>query len=279
MIEKKDKIFYNKTMKKIAIVAGGSSGIGLEITKALLLKDYFVYTISRRECVSLLKEKVEHISLDITNEEKLVKTFSDIWEKEGRIDLTVCASGFGISGAVEFTRLEDAKKQMDVNFFGAFLFIRQAASYMRTQSFGKIFVISSIAGEIAIPFQAFYSASKAALGKLLEAFRAELQPFGVDCALIMPGDVATPFTASRNKSNTGDDIYNGIISKSVSKMEKDEQKGMSPESLGQFVASLAERRKIKFFYPYNRSYAFLLFLYRILPRQFGLFIVKKLYAE
>lgn len=62
-------------------------------------------------------------------------------------------------------------------------------------------------------------------------------------------------------------------------MEKDEQKGMNPEKLGKFVASLAEKRKIKFFYPYNGTYAFLLFLYRILPRQFGLFIIKKLYAE
>ncbi|MGI5064486.1 SDR family NAD(P)-dependent oxidoreductase [Treponema putidum] len=266
-------------MKKTAIVAGGSSGIGLEITKALILKNYFVYTISRREFLSLPQEKTKHLRLDITDEESLAKAFSDIWEKEGRIDLAVCASGFGISGAVEFTNLSEAKKQMDVNFFGAFLFIRLSASYMRPQHFGKIFVISSIAGEIAIPFQAFYSASKAAIGKLLEAFRAELQPFGVDCALIMPGDVATPFTAARNKSNLGDDVYNGRISKSVTKMEKDEQKGMNPEKLGKFVASLAEKKRIRFFCPYNRAYAFLLFLYRILPRQFGLFIIKKLYAE
>ncbi|UTC75254.1 SDR family NAD(P)-dependent oxidoreductase [Treponema sp. OMZ 792] len=265
-------------MKKIAVVSGGSSGIGLEITKALVLKNYFVYTMSRREFLSLQEDKVKHISLDITDEEKLTRAFADIWEKEGRIDLAVCASGFGISGAVEFTSLEDAKRQMDVNFFGAFLFIRVAASYMRPQSFGKIFVITSIAGEIAIPFQAFYSASKAALGKLLEAFRAELQPFGVDCALIMPGDVATPFTAARDKSNAGDDIYDGRISKSVSKMEKDEQKGMNPERLGKFVVSLAEKRKIGFFYPYDWTYAFLLLLYRILPRRLGLFIVKKLYA-
>ena len=53
-------------MKKIAVVAGGSSGIGLEITKALILKDYFVYTMSRREFLSLPQEKSKHISLDIT---------------------------------------------------------------------------------------------------------------------------------------------------------------------------------------------------------------------
>lgn len=104
-------------MKKIAIVAGGSSGIGLEITKALVLKDYFVYTMSRREFLSLPQEKSKHISLDITDEENLTKAFSDIWEKEGRIDLAVCASGFGISGAVEFTNLEEAKKTNGCKLF------------------------------------------------------------------------------------------------------------------------------------------------------------------
>lgn len=70
-------------MEKIAIVAGGSSGIGLEITKALVLKDYFVYTMSRREFLSLPQEKSKHISLDITDEENLTKAFSIFGKRKG----------------------------------------------------------------------------------------------------------------------------------------------------------------------------------------------------
>ncbi|AGT44961.1 SDR family NAD(P)-dependent oxidoreductase [Treponema pedis] len=266
-------------VKKIAVITGGTSGIGLETAKALIKKDWFVYTVSRRNFNFFPEEKSFHFSSDITDETAVKTVFAKIWEREKRLDLLVCAAGFGISGAVEFTDIERAKKQFDVNFFGAFLSLRTAFPYMRMQGFGKILTVGSIAGEIAIPFQAFYSASKAALGKLVEAFNAEASPFGICCSLIMPGDVATPFTEIRNKSEEGNDIYGGRISRSISKMEKDEKGGMSAEKLGAFIAFLAEKKKLKFCYPYNGKYAFLLWLYRILPRSFALFLIKIIYAE
>lgn len=265
-------------MKKIAIVTGGSSGIGFEIVKALIKRNYFVYTISRRVFSEFEKTKSVHFSADISDENALKHVFDAIWQTEQRIDLLVCAAGFGISGAVEFTGIKEARKQFDVNFFGTFFALRNVSNYMRSQGFGRIFVVSSIAGEIAIPFQGFYSASKAAVGKLLESFRAEIEPFGISCALILPGDTATPFTEMRRKSVAGDDIYGGRIGKSISKMEADEVNGMSAEKLGEFIAALACKKKIRFLYPYNRSYAFLLFLYRIFPRRFALYIIKKMYA-
>ncbi len=265
-------------MKKIAIVTGGSSGIGLEIVKALIKCGYFVYTISRRAFSEFEKTESVHFSADVSDDAALKKVVDEIWQKEKRLDLLVCAAGFGISGAVEFTVIEEAHKQFDVNFFGTFFALRNVSNYMRLQGFGRILVLSSIAGEIAIPFQGFYSASKAAVGKLIESFRAEVEPFGISCALILPGDTATPFTEMRRKSAAGDDIYGGRIEKSISKMEADEVNGMSAKKLGEFVAALACKKKIKFLYPYNRSYAFLLFLYRIFPRQFALYIIKKIYA-
>ncbi|MGI5090356.1 SDR family NAD(P)-dependent oxidoreductase [Treponema sp. OMZ 305] len=269
---------YKKEVKKIAVVTGGTSGIGFETVKALRDRDYRVYTVSRRMLDVQTPEGEGHFSADVTDEYALTKVFAEVWEREARLDVCVCAAGFGISGAVEFTKLEDAKKQLEVNFFGAFLTMKIAASYMRKQGFGKILAVSSVAGEIAIPFQAFYSASKAALGKLLEAFAAEIFPFGIQCALIMPGDVATPFTDVRNKSNAGNDVYFGRITKSISKMEHDERHGIPAEKLGSFIASLADKKRIGFFYPYNASYALLISLYRLLPRSLALFIVRKLYA-
>ncbi|EPF30088.1 hypothetical protein HMPREF9195_00101 [Treponema medium ATCC 700293] len=269
---------HEKEIKKIAVVTGGTSGIGLETVKALSDKGYVVYTVSRRVLDGYIPKCGGHFSADVTDEHALIKVFAEVWEREARLDVCVCAAGFGISGAVEFTKLEDAKKQLDVNFFGAFLTMKTAASYMRKQGFGKILAVSSVAGEIAIPFQAFYSASKAALGKLLEAFAAEVFPFGIQCALIMPGDVATPFTDVRNKSNTGNDVYSGRITKSIAKMERDERCGIPADKLGSFIASLADKKRIGFLYPYNAPYALLISLYRLLPRRLALFIVRQLYA-
>ncbi|UTC43260.1 SDR family NAD(P)-dependent oxidoreductase [Treponema sp. OMZ 857] len=269
---------HEKKVKIIAVVTGGTSGIGLETAKALSDRGYAVYTVSRRGLDGYMPKCGGHFSADVTDECALTKVFAEIWEREARLDVCVCAAGFGISGAVEFTTLEDAKKQLEVNFFGAFLTMKVAASYMRKQGFGKILAVSSVAGEIAIPFQAFYSASKAALGKLLEAFAAEVFPFGIQCALIMPGDVATPFTDARNKSNTGNDVYSGRITKSIAKMERDERHGIPADKLGAFIALLADKKRIGFFHPYNAPYALLISLYRLLPRRLALFIVRKLYA-
>lgn len=265
-------------MKKIAIVTGGSSGIGFEIAKSLIKRDYFVYTVSRRAFSEFEQTSSVHFSADISDEAAFKYAVDVIWQKEKRLDVLVCAAGFGISGAVEFTGIEDARKQFDVNFFGTFFALKNVSRYMRLQGFGRIFVVSSIAGEIAIPFQGFYSASKAAVGKLFEAFRAEIEPFGISCALILPGDTATPFTEMRRKSAAGDDIYGGRIEKSISKMEADEVHGMNAAKLGEFIAVLACKKKIRFLYPYNKMYGFLLLLYRILPRQFALYLIKKLYA-
>lgn len=270
---------YKKTTKKIAVVTGGTSGIGLETVKSLRDRGYLVYTISRRVLDVETSEGARHFSADVTDECALKNIFAEVWKREARLDVCVCAAGFGISGAVEFTEFEEAKRQLEVNFFGTFLTMKTAAPYMRMQGFGKILAVSSVAGEIAIPFQAFYSASKAALGKLLEAFAAEVFPFGIRCALIMPGDTATPFTDVRNKSNIGDDVYHGRISKSITKMERDERHGIPAKRLGTFIASLADKKRISFFYPYNTSYAVLVGLYRLLPRSLALFIVRKLYAS
>ncbi len=266
-------------MKKIAIVTGGSSGIGLEITKALIKRNYFVYTISRRNFSQFNTDVSVHFSADVAEETAVKTVIEKIYGAEKHIHLLVCAAGFGISGAAEFTEAEDAHRQVDVNFFGTFFALKTVSGYMRAQGFGRIITVSSVAGEIAIPFQSFYSASKAAVNKFMEAFRAETAPFGISCAVIMPGDTVTPFSKKRKKSEKGDGIYNGRIEKSVSKMEVDEAKGMNAAKLGEFIAAIAEKKRIRFTYPYNRNYGFLLFLYRILPRRFSLYLVKKLYAE
>lgn len=261
---------------KIAIVTGGNSGIGKYTAMALRDKGCTVYEFSRRE---ILTEGINHITADITDETQVEKAVNAVIEKEGKIDILINCAGYGISGAVEFTELSDAKKQFDVNFFGTVNMNKAVLPHMRNSKSGRIVNISSVAAVAHIPFQTYYSASKAAIESYTCALANEVAPFGISVTAIQPGDICTPFTQAREKSFTGDDVYSGRIARSVSSMEKDEQKGMSPEIAGDYIAKIALQNKVKPVYAIGFSYKILSTLCKTFPCGFRNKIVGMLYAK
>ena len=213
-------------MSEIAVITGGTSGIGRATALCLREAGYTVYELSRRpEGV----EGLHHIRCDITDEDQVRSAVAEIMDRAGRIDVLVNNAGFGISGAVEFTNTAEAQRLLDVNFFGMVRMNRQVLPVMRKQGYGRIVNLSSVAGAIPIPFQTYYSASKAAINSYTMALANEVKPFGIQVCCVQPGDIRTGFTAAREKNQLGDDIYGGRIARSVSGMERDEQTGMAPE--------------------------------------------------
>ena len=101
--------------KKIAVLTGGTSGIGMQTALALKNAGYTVYELSRR---AQGVEGLNHLVADVTDEAAVKKAVDEIVAREGKIDVLVNNAGFGISGAVEFTKTEDAKRLFDTNFFG-----------------------------------------------------------------------------------------------------------------------------------------------------------------
>ena len=262
-------------MSKIAVVTGATSGIGLSISKALLEDGYKVYGIARNRKEI---ENVEIITADVSKEEEIENAFRIIAEQEGHIDLLVCNAGFGISGPVEYTKLEDAKRQFDVNFFGYFICAKKMLLLLRQQGYGRIIVTSSVAGAIPIPFQAFYSASKAAINSLTQALINEVRDFGIKVLAFMPGDTKTSFTANREKDWGGENAYSGVVRKSIAKMEKDEQNGVDSAVVGRYVAKLARIKKPKPLYTVGFGYKLLVVLSKILPVRLTNFVVRKMYS-
>ena len=263
-------------MSKVAVVTGGTSGIGRATALALKDAGYTVYELSRRaEGV----EGLHHIAADVTDQQAVNDAVAQIMAAEGRIDVLVNNAGFGISGAIEFTETAEAKALFDVNFFGMVNMNRAVLPIMRQQGGGRIVNMSSVAAPIAIPFQAYYSASKAAVRTYSLALASEVRPFGVEVCVIMPGDIATGFTAARRKSCDGDDVYHGRIARSVAVMEHDEQTGMSAEYAGQFVARRATQKRAKLICTMGHKYALFVFLMRILPTGLATRIVGKIYAS
>ncbi len=249
-------------MAKTAIVTGGSSGIGLNVAKSLKESGCKVYEFSRREVPN---SPFEHISVDVTDEAQVQTAVKKVLDAEGKVDILVNCAGFGISGAVEFTSLEDAKRQLDVNFFGMVNCSKAVMTPMRKAGQGRIVNISSVAGPVPIPFQAFYSASKAAINSYTCSAANELAPYGITMCAIQPGDISSGFTDARKKTLDGDEEYGGRISKSVAVMEKDERNGMKPEVAGAYIAKIALKKKVKPLYAIGFVYKLFCVLMKILP--------------
>jgi NAD(P)-dependent dehydrogenase (short-subunit alcohol dehydrogenase family) len=106
-------------------------------------------------------------------------------------------------------------------------------------------LISSIGGVVAIPFQAFYSASKFALEGLGEALAYEVAPFGITVTLVEPGNVRTDFTANRKMAEASrrDDVYRSALDMAVGVMERDEMKGVAPEDVAAVVHKVLGARR------------------------------------
>lgn len=260
--------------KRVAVVTGGSSGIGLWTARALRERGCTVYEFSR---TGMGEGGIFHITCDVTDEQQVRDAVAQVVHEQGRLDLTVNCAGFGISGAVEFTESADARRQMDVNFFGMVNVNRAGIPELR-KTRGKIVNVSSVAATAAIPFQTYYSASKAAINSYTLSLANELKPFGIRVCAVMPGDTATGFTDARNKSTSGDDVYGGRISASVSKMEKDERNGMSAEKAGQYIASVALSGRNGLLYTIGFSYKCVNLLLKLLPVRLSNWLIGKLYA-
>ena len=261
--------------KLVAVVTGAGSGIGFETARQLLSKGWEVWDLSRRDRAF---SGVKHMSCDISNEDRVITAINLIRSRAGHIDLVINNAGFGISGACEFTSPEDAQRLMNVNLMGADNVCRAVIPYMRENGGGRIIFISSAAAEFPIPFQAWYSASKAALNAYALALRNELKPFGISVCAVMPGDIRTGFTAMREKHSEGDDIYDGRIDKAVSVMEKDEMNGMEPAFVASQVVKAAYAKNPPPLRTLGAKYKLFVFLKRFLPQRFVNFLLGAIYS-
>lgn len=266
----------NMRTTKVAIVTGASSGIGRETALALAARGCTVYDFSRHDAAV---PGLRHIDCDVTDEARFRAAVAEVAAAAGRVDILVNNAGFGISGAAEFTDNADARRLLEVDLFGVVNGCRAVLPLMRAQGRGRIVNLGSVAGPVPIPFQAWYSVSKAAVGAYTTAVANEVRPFGVSLCTVLPGDIRTGFTAAREKSHLGDDVYAGRIARSVAVMERDELHGMDPARVGAYIAALALRRRVKPEYAVGVKYKFLVILARLLPCALKNRIVWMLYAR
>lgn len=259
---------------KTLLLTGGSSGIGLTTVQLFAEKGWRVFELSRHGKTT---SAITHVYCDVTDEDSVQAAMAEVMSQTDHLDVVISNAGFGISGPIEFTSLQEAQKQFDVNFFGAMRLVKAVLPILRKQRAGRIIFTSSVAADLSIPYQSFYSASKSALNAMALALANEVRDFGIRVSVLMPGDVATGFTDSREKNSEGAAIYPAMQS-AVAAMEKDERSGMTPRSMACCLYRIATARSPKPIYIGGAVYGLFCFLNRILPKRWVNWIVGKLYC-
>ncbi len=183
---------------KIAIVTGGTRGIGRAIAEALLREGLSVCISARSQAeidktIRELGENAFGFVCDVRDYEQVKRLMAYTIKELGGLDILINNAGIGIFETVEGTSAEDFRAVLETNLFGVFYCCREAIPEMRRRGGGYIINISSLAGANPHPRMAAYNASKFGLNGFSEALMQEVRHDGIKVSYIMPGSVNTEF--------------------------------------------------------------------------------------
>lgn len=182
---------------KVAVITGASSGIGMAIAKKLSKEKCKVVLASRSvdKLKKLQKELPAEsmvVEMDVSSTESVTRAFSEIQEKNDRIDILVNSAGIMPLTYLKNRHLDEWLSTIEVNVKGTLRCIYSALPKMKTQNDGHIVNIASVDGKEIFPGGAVYGASKAAVIELSKAMRMELSPeYNIRVTAIEPGTVET----------------------------------------------------------------------------------------
>ncbi|WP_296149145.1 SDR family NAD(P)-dependent oxidoreductase [uncultured Flavobacterium sp.] len=205
-------------MSKVIFITGASKGFGKLWAEALLKRGDKVAGTARN--ISTLDDlKAEYgdqilpLQLDVNNRSEVFETVEKIEKHFGKIDVLINNAGFGLFGTTEETTEQQARDQMETNFFGSLWVAQAVLPIMRKQKSGHIIQVSSFLGLTTIPLLGLYSASKFAVEGLIETLGSETAHLGIKTTLIEPNGFATDW-AGASAVQTSSDItdYNAVRS-------------------------------------------------------------------
>lgn len=186
-------------MSKVWFITGCSKGFGRVLSEELLTRtDSFVVATARDVAVldtlkKEYKDRVLTLTLDVKNSNHIKNAVDETLQKFSRIDVLVNNAGYGLGGAMEECSMQSIRNVFDVNVFGLIEMTKAVLPIMRSQNYGHIFNISSIAGLVASAGVGIYNSTKYAVEGLSEALWAEVKTFGINVTIIEPGPFRTDF--------------------------------------------------------------------------------------
>jgi NADP-dependent 3-hydroxy acid dehydrogenase YdfG len=216
--------------RPVAIITGGSSGIGAACARAFVEAGMDVALAARGEdrltataaALSGGRGRVLTAVADVTDDSGMRTCVSRALAAFGRLDVLVCSAGIGFAGGLDDTTPDVLRELLDVNVVGTLNAIRAVLPYFEAQRAGHIIAIGSMAGKRGIPGYAAYGATKSAQATMVEALRAELRGSGIAVTTLFPVSVETDFrhviarrfgvtVEGRGPRQTADQVAHAIV--------------------------------------------------------------------
>ncbi len=250
---------------KSVLITGVSRGIGYWTAAAFLQNGYRVIGTSRdagrHDPLFPDAGSFSLVSLDLTSKASI----EALHAKTGDVDIVIHNAGVSQIGAAEETAAEDAEKLFSLNFFGPLELNRIYLPAMRSQGFGKILHISSLAARIPVPFSGIYAASKAALDAYAAALRSEVAPFGIQVSSVYFAYVAT--TLPQIGGFTAHSPYAARGAQYKAQRDRLLKGGMQAQRVGRAIYRAATARRTPCAVAVGGSTRFRALLARLLPHR------------
>jgi NAD(P)-dependent dehydrogenase (short-subunit alcohol dehydrogenase family) len=269
----------------VALVTGGSSGIGERTALRLREAGFTTYAVARRvdRMASLADAGVTTFGMDVTDDASMTGGIDRIIGEHGRIDVLVNNAGYGSYGAVENVPIDEARRQFEVNVFGLARLTQLVTPGMRVRGDGRIINVSSVGGKFYEPLGAWYHATKFAVEGFSDSLRLELAPYGIRVVIVEPGPIRTEWnTIARDGlvENSAGTAYEEQAEAVRARMESGDGPMLSsgPDVVGRKIVKAATARRPRTRYPVGRGAGSVVRARRLLPDRALDAVIGRLYS-
>jgi NAD(P)-dependent dehydrogenase (short-subunit alcohol dehydrogenase family) len=198
------------------LITGSSRGLGRALAEAALAAGCRVVATARNpgdleDLARRYGDTVRLAALDVTDPVAAERAVALAVDSFGGLDVVVNNAGYGDIGSVEDTALEDFRKQIDANLFGAIIVTKAAIPLLRSQRSGHFIQVSSVGGRLGAPGRAAYSAAKWAIEGFSEVLAQEMALVGVKVTIVEPGGFRTDFAGASTRLEAGRPEYDAVV--------------------------------------------------------------------